>query len=215
MDSNAYLALGLLCLGLGLLVLEVFIPSGGLLGLITVGVLIGGVCCAWAAWGRLEPSFFGAYLVVLVLGVPSALIGAFTVLPHTSLGRQVLLEAPTLEAVTPFAAEEAKLENLIGWVGQASSPLTPGGLVNIGNRRLHATSDGLLIEAGEHVEVIGVKGTQVVVRATQLPVTTPQRSSFASSRDSARLAGLQDRALNSPLPETRTTTNLDFELPVT
>lgn len=165
MDGNSLLAIGLLLLGVLLLVTEVFIPSGGLLGLITTGVFISSIVCAWAAWGTSNPPLFWAFVGSLVVIIPSAVVGAFSVLPRTRFGKRMLLEAPTLDQVTPLQEQTARLNRLLGVRGRAVTPLVPGGMVEVDEQRVHALSEGLLIDAGTEIQVISVRGPKVIVRA--------------------------------------------------
>jgi len=181
MDSNAVFAILLLIAGIGILSAEVFIPSGGLLGIITFVALSSSLIFAWRAWGGSHPNVFWSFCTVLLLLIPTALGTAFYVLPRTPMGRRVLLEAPSAEQLTPFAKESIHLQDLVGKFGRTASPLTPGGLVIVNGERLHAVSDGLIIETGESVEVMEVRGSRLLVRAAMPPETgaaaTTERSS--------------------------------------
>src|SRR6187431_2653848 len=84
MDPNAVFAILLLIAGIGILTAEVFIPSGGLLGVITFITLIVSLIFAYRAWGMSHPNVFWAFCGVLLLLVPTALGVAFYVLPHTA-----------------------------------------------------------------------------------------------------------------------------------
>ena len=86
------------------------------------------------------------------------------ILPQTEFGKQVLLEAPDLEEVTPYQEEQRQLQRLVGHVGKTLTLLNPGGLVLVDGTRQHCESEGNMLEAGVPVEVIAVKGNRVVVR---------------------------------------------------
>lgn len=164
MDSNAIFAILLLIVGIGILTAEVFIPSGGLLGVVTFITLLISMVFAWRAWGGSHPNVFWAFCAVLLLLVPTALGAAFYMLPRTALGKRVLLEAPSTEEVTPFVKETERLAKLIGRFGKTATPLNPGGMVLLDGERLHAFSEGLIIESGRDVEVLEVRGTRLLVR---------------------------------------------------
>ena len=164
MDSNAIFAILLLIAGIGILTAEVFIPSGGLLGIVTFVTLIISLMFAYRAWGTSHPAVFWVFCGVLLLLVPMALGGAFYVLPRTALGRRVLLEAPKSEELTPFTKETDRLTKLIGRFGKAVTPLVPGGMVLLDGERLHAFSEGMIVESGRSVEILEVRGTRLLVR---------------------------------------------------
>jgi membrane-bound serine protease (ClpP class) len=58
-------------------------------------------------------------------------------------------------------------------------------MVLVNGERMHAISDGMIIEAGQSVEVIEVRGTRVVVRPGVQPTASPE--SEKPSEPSSRL----------------------------
>jgi membrane-bound ClpP family serine protease len=152
MDSG-YLAILLLVVGLALIICEVFIPSAGLIAVLATLCIAGSVASAWSAWAYTNPTYFALYALALVLMIPSAVSGAFYLLPRTAFGRKVLLEAPDLDEVTPYQEEQRQLLRLVGHVGT----------------RQHCESEGQMLEAGTPVEIVAVKGNSVVVRPVEHP----------------------------------------------
>jgi membrane-bound ClpP family serine protease len=65
------------------------------------------------------------------------------------------------------APEPSEHAELVGKKGTAATALRLSGFVAIDGKRLAATSDGNFIDAGEAIEVIGVKGNELVVRKTR------------------------------------------------
>lgn len=171
MDSNAIFAILLLIAGIGILTAEVFVPSGGLLGVITFITLVVSLVFAYRAWGTTHPNLFWGFCGVLLLLIPTALGVAFYVLPHTPIGKRVLLEAPSPEELTPFAKETDKLTKLIGRYGKTLTMLNPGGLVQLDGERLHVFSEGMIVESGKWVEVLEVRGTRLLVRPGDPPAS--------------------------------------------
>jgi membrane-bound ClpP family serine protease len=168
MDSG-YLAILLLLVGLALIVCEVFIPSAGLIAAFATLCIAGSIASAWSAWWYTNPTYFLFYAIALVALLPSAIGGAFYVLPRTAFGRKVLLEAPDLDEVTPYQEEQRQLMKLVGHIGKTVTLLNPGGLVEVDGTRQHCESEGLLLEAGTPVEIVAVKGIRVVVRPVEHP----------------------------------------------
>lgn len=194
MGTYALLAIVLLIVGLLLLLAEVFVPSGGILGAITIALLIGATFYAWSAWGRSQPRVFWLFLATLLVLVPSTLIGAFRMLPQTRFGKRVLLEAPSPEQLEPFANESARLERFVGRIGEALSVLSPGGMVTIDGNRLHAFTEGLVVEQHEPVRIVAVRGTRVLVRSV-----SPDELA-ALSRPSEK-TGRDARSMDFDLPD--------------
>jgi len=195
MDPNAVFAILLLIVGLAILTAEIFVPSGGLLGVITFFTLIVSIMFAYRAWGTSHPNVFGAFCVMLLMLVPTVIGFGFYMLPRTSFGKRVMLEAPELQDLTPYSEETGRIERLVGRFGSALTMLNPGGLVSVDGERLHATSDGLSIDPGVSVEIVDVRGTGVVVRPGSPPV-----------QDSHEIQDVVERAPGHPSP-------LDFDYP--
>lgn len=194
MDPS-HLAVLLLILGLALLVAEFFVPSGGMITIMAIVSLVSSVWFAWQAWGASSPSWFYAFLVVLLVSLPSALGGTLYVISNTRLGSHVLLEAPRLEEVTPYQREQQRLQQLVGKRGRTLTLLNPGGLVLVDGERVHSETPGLMLDPNVDVEVIAVKGTRVVVAPASSGAVA------ASDGDAGRP---QDARIDSPL---------DFDLP--
>jgi membrane-bound serine protease (ClpP class) len=182
-DTYGVLALVLLGVGLALLVAEVFLPSGGILGVATTTMLVGSVICAYAAWYRESPGVFFGFCGLVMVTIPGTLGGALYILPRTPMGKRVILEAPDLENLEPHAAETARLKSLVGRFGSAVTMLNPGGMVQVDGKRLHAFSEGVMVDPGESIEVLEVRGTRVLVRRGM----PPEVDETAAARDPMRI----------------------------
>lgn len=182
MDSNAAFAILLLITGIGVLTAEIFVPSGGLLGVITFVALVMSVIFAYRAWGTSHPNYFIAFCGAILVLVPTAVGTAFYILPKTAMGKKILLEAPEAERLTPFAQQAHHLQSLVGQYGRTVSPLTPGGLVMVNGERLHAISEGITIDSNSSIEVIEVHGTRLLVRPASPPAVNASGSAEPSSR---------------------------------
>lgn len=158
-----FFAILLLLVGFVLIVAEVFLPSGGMILILCAISFLASFWCATKAWYGSHPFAYGLYLSSLVVLIPTVIVGAFQVFPRTKFGRN-LIAAPTLEEVTPYAEERARLSQYVGQIGRTLTPLTPGGLVTIEGERLHAFSEGVLIDRDQPVEIVAVRGTRVLVR---------------------------------------------------
>ena len=134
---------------------------------------------------------------------------------ETSYGKAVLAIPQTLKEVTPFQEEEARLESFIDSRGQSATMFSPGGMVQIGHEKFHAESDGVLIEAGQDVVVVGVKGNRLIVMAAE------QYDSIAQSASSPKTAAANEQTnadthhLGSELPDGAGDDPIDFDIPET
>lgn len=158
------LALLLMIVGFALIVAEVFIPSGGMILILCVISFTASVWCAYKAWWGVSDGYFWAFVSALIVLIPGATIAAFRLLETSPMGRRILLSGPTQDEVVPYRSEVTRLTALVGQRGEALTLMTPGGMVRVAGERLHAESDGTMIPAGTPIEIVGVKGTRVLVR---------------------------------------------------
>ncbi|HWB13622.1 MAG TPA: NfeD family protein [Pirellulales bacterium] len=162
-------AIVLMLLGVSLAVLEIFIPSGGVIGFLSIVSVLAAVGLAFYRGPWYGLSFLGT----AVLALPAALVTALHYWPETAIGRRLLLEVPTSEDVLPEDDQRRQLKSLVGRVGQAKSLMLPSGAISIDGRSIDALSEGVAIEKGQWVQVIEVRGTRVVVRPTEKPPESP------------------------------------------
>jgi len=149
-------AIVLMLVGCAMIVLEVFIPSGGLLSFLSALALIGSIIMAF----RRDSTTGLGFLVLTVIAVPAVVALAFKYWPHTPMGKAFLGELTT--------PEEAKTTDprreLVGKVGLAKSTMLPAGSIQIDGQLLDAVSQGTVIENGQPIVVVEVKANRVVVR---------------------------------------------------
>jgi len=196
------LAFLLAVLGFALIVAELFIPSGGM---ITVGCIVCFVSSIWFAyrgWWESSQGLFWTFSSSLLVGIPIFLLGLLRVLETTRLGDRILLAAPKLEEVTPHRAEEQRLQQMIGKKGRTLSMLNPGGMVLVDGERLHAFSEGMMVDTNEWVEILEVRGARVMVRLTAAPVL-PSLDAAGESRVATSLPAdsAQGEQLDFDLPQ--------------
>lgn len=158
-DAAVLATLGLI-LGLFFLGLEFFVPSFGMLLVLSVIALVVSFWSACKAWWGTDPVFFWSYVFLLIAGIPGSLMGAVAILQGTKLGRRMTL-APT-DDTGPSPVNT--LQSLIGQTGKSQTLMTPGGMVVVAGERFHAESTGMLVEPGTMVVVVGVRANRLVVR---------------------------------------------------
>ncbi len=150
----------LLVVGLAVMVLEVFLPSGGILGFLSLTALVAGVATAFLELGSTAGLIVLAATTIIV---PIVLALAFRWFPETPLGRRVLPPPPDPADVVPSAARRRQLDRLVGRHGRAVTEMLPWGVVEIEGVRLEALSEGGPIERDGAVEAVGVQGRDLVV----------------------------------------------------
>jgi membrane-bound ClpP family serine protease len=196
------LAVLLVIIGLALIVAEVFIPSGGMISILCVITFAAAIWCAFKAWYGVSNGYLATFLGSLLVLIPTFVVSAFKFLERSEFGRRVLLSAPTQDEVLPHQDEVQRLAGLVGRRGEALTLMTPGGMVLIDSERLHAVSEGTGVEPGQPIEVIGTRGTRVVVRRVESVWLDDSPSADRGDSRSAQ-AGASDAA---PAP-------LDFDYP--
>ncbi len=164
MDYSLF-AILLMILGLGFVVAELFLPSGGVLTALSIAALAVSMYCAWEAWwGGETQILFWLHLLSLVVMLPVTIGGSLYLLPRTRFGKQVILDAPDEDEISPYTEEDVQLSQLIGCRGETITLLNPGGMVRVEGERIHAVSEGMMIDPEKPVRVMGLKSNSLVVR---------------------------------------------------
>jgi membrane-bound ClpP family serine protease len=158
--------------GLLLLIAEVFVPSGGLIGILAISCL--GISL-WKAFAH-STTLGLEFLLMLMILMPLALMLAAHLWPRTPLAKRILLRPPTPEDVEPSHSPD-RLDHLIGQFGRALTPLRPSGMVDFDGRRLDALSEEGLIAAGSLVRAVQVRTGQLVVRLAPEPAPSLNEAS--------------------------------------
>ncbi|NQV27740.1 MAG: hypothetical protein HQ518_25610 [Rhodopirellula sp.] len=214
MESYGLIVFLMVALGTGLLICEIFIPSAGILTIASLVCYLVATFCAWRGWYQAgETLWWWSYVFGMVLLLPSTISGAVYVFPKTSYGKAVLAVPQSLEEVTPFQEEGARLKSLINTRGQSATMFSPGGMVQIGHEKFHAESDGVLIEAGREVVVVGVKSNRLIVMEAE------RHASIAQSAASPKTAAANEQTNtgfdpnNTAIPDASGDNPIDFDIP--
>jgi membrane-bound serine protease (ClpP class) len=156
-------AIVLLAFGCGLLVLEIFIPSGGVIGFLAALTVIASMYMAFQRDLTTGLTFTAAAL----FAVPTIVGLAFKYWPKTPMGRAFLGDLPSEEDTRLADPRRA----LVGRVGVAKSLMLPSGAVMIDGQLIDAISQGPAIDPGQPVVVVEVRANRVVVRPARLEET--------------------------------------------
>lgn len=148
-----------------LLVIEMFVPSAGIIGALSGVLAIVGVVCFW----RVSTTWGLSSLLALMVLAPLTIGFALKVWPDTPIGRRMILGARSEEERARERADEAaraeeRREALIGAEGVAVTDLRPVGTVKIEGERVEALAQGGMIAKGDRVRVYDVQGNQIKVR---------------------------------------------------
>lgn len=149
-----------LVLGLALVGIEIFVPSGGILGFLSFSCLATAIVLAF-----MDSVLSGTiFLLITIVALPTIFLVGINYLPRTPMGRRVLLAAPTSAEVLPTAESRGGLAELVGQVGRAKTKMLPSGAVEVKGRTVDAVSEGVPIDPGQMVRVIEVRANRVLVR---------------------------------------------------
>ena len=145
---------------LAFVILEAFLPSAGLLSVLAAASLIASIAMAFSESLPMGVLFLG----IAAVGLPLLGILMLNFWPHTPIGQLILIARPDdSDDVLPETEEYRGLRSMIGKRGTARTMMLPSGAVTIENRVFDALSQGVAIEAGQPVEVIGVDMGHLVV----------------------------------------------------
>ena len=169
----------LLAIGITLLIAEVFIPSGGIISVLSTLAVVGALVCAWQAWWDSSPWNFWAFVGGMALLLPATVVIAFYVWPNTPLGKRAILEGPAPHEVASFVEQEERYRQMIGKIGDTVTALNPAGIVRIDGQRVHCQSEGMILDPGERVRVISARGNSVIVR--RIDPDSPETNTAASA----------------------------------
>ncbi len=164
MDSLLIIGIGFLGLGVLLMVLEGFVPSGGILGIAAFASAIAGIVFLFkyeAMWGAIGT------LGTVVLG-PMVFFSALKMLPSTGLGRTMVGQSgeEIAQALADSHREHrSERESLMGLEGVAVTNMRPSGVVEIDGHRYDAIAHGGIVDNGQAIRVTNVDGLTIEIRA--------------------------------------------------
>ncbi len=163
----------LLLVGAGLLLLavEIFIiPGFGVVGALGILALLSGLTLSLVGAGATTEVMIAAVsriVVALLVALLAALL-LLRVFPRLPFARKLVLETDLGSGPAHGSAPESD-QYWLGRQGHAASVLRPAGIAEFDHERVDVVADGVMIEAGEAIEVIRVDGNRIVVRRAAPP----------------------------------------------
>ena len=156
MISSLVLPIILQLIGVFVLIAEIIIPSGGILGIITVSLM--------------------GYSLYLVFTTISTFVGMVFVIADIIMfpivlfaGIKLLAKSPatlktSLSKTNGFSSQSEELIEFMGLTGTVVTDLRPAGTATINNRRVDVVSRGEYLDKGTEIVVLAVEGNRVVVK---------------------------------------------------
>ena len=145
-----------------LLLAEVFVPSGGLIGICSLACLIGGLMIFFHS----STVAGGVGIVVALIMIPSVLTIGYKIFPKTRFGKSVTLTPPKRQQGDAIPDTDA-LKELLGVVGVVLTPLRPVGMCDFSGHRVECVAESDYVDKDRSVKVIHVEGTQLTVRVIE------------------------------------------------
>lgn len=142
-------------LGIGVIVVEIFVPSFGLLTVLSAGMLLYSL---YLVFNTISVNAGLVFVGVDIFVIPVVLVMAFNALGASSWSLH-----KTLSRNDGVASQSPDLAAWVGQTGVAVTNLRPSGTVMIGDNRLDAVTDGEYVDAGTPVKVTLVSGNRMVV----------------------------------------------------
>ncbi|MBP1968708.1 membrane-bound serine protease (ClpP class) [Virgibacillus natechei] len=150
-------AIVLLVIGMVLIIAEFYV-SGGIVGALGIGAVIGSLFMSGYDLGHMSISIGIAFLVAVILAV--------ILIRRIGMDKGVFRKVILKDQVTTdqgYVSSENRLE-LIGLEGIAVTPLRPSGSGVFEEERLDVISEGGFIDENMRIKIVKVEGVRIVVR---------------------------------------------------
>lgn len=183
--SNLLWSFVLLAAAVGVIGLEMFVPSAGLLALLAGTLLVSSVIMAFTH------SLLAGVSMIIAIGVllPVLFIIFVNVWPNTPIGRRILLGRLDEDDVRLTGEHYDEQNDLIGQYGTAKSKMIPSGQIIIDGKKYDAVSEGLPIDEGDPIKVVAIRMFKIIVRKID-----PNEAAVANS-------SLEDDILSQPIDD--------------
>lgn len=165
--SESYLVWGLALLAAALLlvIVEVFVPSAGLISVMALTAAIAGIVCLFKVsvlWGVIG-------ILTMIILWPLIFFFGLSIMPSTHFGRKLLFgeggkEDPALSEDPDGHGGDPALLALIGQEAIALTDLRPVGTIRVGDKKYDALSEISLIRAGTRIRITAIEDNQIKVR---------------------------------------------------
>lgn len=154
-------AMFLIILALAVFVIEIFVPSGGLLGILSFLLLMSGVVFLF-----MHDTTVGMVgLMLSLVLVPVAIVVALKIFPQTPIGRLMTLnESQKAGSIVLDPVRDKDPGSLVGAEGVCESELRPVGNCRINGHRLECLAEEGFLPAGTPIRVAAVRGIEIRVR---------------------------------------------------
>jgi membrane-bound ClpP family serine protease len=153
---NLFIPVILQLAGIGIIIAEIIIPSGGILSILAVGIFAYSLYIVFT-----NISLFAGmvFLTVDLITIPVLII----------LGLKFIARSPvtlreTLSRELGVTSQSEDMDHFLGLEGIALTDLRPAGMALLDDRRTDVVTRGEYLDKGTAVVVIKITGNQIVVK---------------------------------------------------
>lgn len=147
-------------IGIGLMVLEAFMPGFGLPGISGIILEVVAVVLTWMNHGPVAA--LGMTLIILSI-LAIAISMSLRSAANGKLSRSKLVLNDTESNEAGYRSTE-DLEVFLGKEGVTTTVLRPTGMAEFDGVRLNVVSEGEFIQSGTRVQIVRVEGSRILVR---------------------------------------------------
>ena len=156
----------LFLIGVGLIVLEIFvIPGFGVAGILGITLMLGSVFFVFDNAYEFETAVL--WLSISVILSASLVVLAVWFLPGTQLFQRFALSTVMDTEMGYHSSSPENFQDYLGQSGTALTPLRPSGTARIANKRVDVVTAGDFIPQNSNIKVIEVEGSKVFVEAIE------------------------------------------------
>ena len=162
-DESSGILIAAILLGVaafGIFFIEFVLPTGGLLAILCVICAIASVSLGFMH----DPSLGITLLALYSVAAPFMVLLGLNLATQSKMGKRMVLTAEDPARTGAGISESAAQLPAIGAYGEAITQLRPVGFVRIDGRRLDASAEGDVIDAGARIEVVSHRDGQLRVR---------------------------------------------------
>ena len=145
--------------GVGVIIAEIFLPSGGVLSILAAGVFGYSLFLVFTGVSTTAGAIF---LVIDVVMVPILVLFGVKALARSpaSLKKELSREGG-------YFSQSPGMEKYLGVKGEALTDLRPAGMARLDGQRTDVVTRGEYVEKGTQVVVIKVTGNQIIVKQSK------------------------------------------------
>lgn len=147
-------------LGFGAIILEFFVPSAGVIGVLGAGFVITGIVLTFTNFGLMAGSIF--LLACAIIG-PTIIYFYFKLFPKSYFGKKLILDNVMDSSEGYVAGGKDSNNDLLDVEGVSVTNLRPIGEAVINNKRYNVTTLGDYINIDSKIKVIKIEGNTIFV----------------------------------------------------